>query len=108
MENTNFAPGGEPYFDGAKTAMLDESPESHAGRGRVRVEAWNESNSLPENVTPSERKPQELGVPEVRAIRNGKSNRRFFAHHPQTYPKERSLFGAPGAFGAPFTQNDSV
>src|SRR6185437_11459465 len=30
----------------------------------------------------------------------------FFAHHPRTYPKELTLSGAPGAFGAPFSQND--
>jgi hypothetical protein len=33
---------------------------------------------------------------------------RFFAHHPRTYPKELSLFGAPEAFGGPFAQNDTV
>ena len=38
-----------------------------------------------------------------------KSNRGFFAHHPRTYPKElTTLFGAPGTFGAPFSQNDTV
>ena len=49
---------------------------------------------------------QEAECPRSSRHRNGKSNRGFFAHHPQTYPKEHSLFGAPGAFGAPFTQND--
>ena len=33
---------------------------------------------------------------------------RFFAHHPRTYPKELSLFGAPETFGVPFAQNDSA
>jgi len=32
---------------------------------------------------------------------------RFFAHHPRTYPTELTLCGAPGTFGAPFTQNDT-
>ena len=36
-----------------------------------------------------------------------KSKCRFFAHHPRTYPNERkSIFGAHGRLGAPFTQND--
>ena len=37
----------------------------------------------------------------------GKSKSRFFIHHPRTYPTELSLCRAPGAFGAPFVQNDS-
>jgi len=37
---------------------------------------------------------------------SGNAKSRFFVHHPRTYPKELSLFGAPGTFGAPFTQND--
>jgi hypothetical protein len=32
---------------------------------------------------------------------------RFFAYHPRTYPKELTLFRAPGTFGGPFAQNDS-
>ena len=34
--------------------------------------------------------------------------RRFFAHHPQTCPKEPWLFGDPKTFGAPFAQNDTI
>jgi len=33
---------------------------------------------------------------------------RIFRSPPRTYPKERGLFGAPGTFGAPFTQNDTA
>ena len=29
------------------------------------------------------------------------TKRRFFAHHPRTYPIELTLYGAPGAFGDP-------
>src|SRR5579863_9762966 len=36
------------------------------------------------------------------------SKSRFFAYHPRTYPKELALFGAPGTFGAPCAQNDTV
>src|SRR6185437_2630686 len=37
-----------------------------------------------------------------------KTRSRFFAHHPRTYPTELRLCGAPGTFGAPFTQNDTM
>src|ERR1700722_19253828 len=36
------------------------------------------------------------------------SRSRIFAHHPRTYPKELSLFGAPETFGARFTQHDTA
>jgi hypothetical protein len=33
---------------------------------------------------------------------------RFFVHHPEPIPTSLRLFGAPGAFGGPFSQNDTV
>jgi hypothetical protein len=55
---------------------------------RKTIRAWRRSNGR------------------VRRFGTSKSKSRFFAHHPRTYPTELSLCGAPGTFGAPFTQND--